>query len=282
MNLDKIIFTTSKGEYNIPNRWELLTPEQFLYLCDLISQYAIGNATISDVHLFFVCKTLGLNPKKIEDTEAMANLTVLADQIDFIFDTSGKINISFLAQLVPQLKTKKRKYKGYEINTEFDTLTCSLTASQFIEAQEIMKSKTNKLPLLAAILYCPTPYSSEKAHELASDFVNVTPNNLHAIALNFQALVSFLFTKTHFSLLSAGKNNEIPEIATGLTETMYNLSADGMGDVNAVKQMPVIEFLTIFRKKLIESVRAMNDAKIDIVEISTKTGLSTQIIKKML
>lgn len=140
----------------------------------------------------------------------------------------------------------------------------------------------DKLPLLAAILYCPAPYSSDEAHRLAEDFTKINPITLQAIALNFQAIVTFLFTKTHFSLLSAGKNEEIPEIATGLTETMYNLSADGMGDVNTVKQMPIIEFLTILRKKLIESVRAMHDAKVDIVEIASKTGLSTQIIKKML
>ena len=282
MNAEKITFKTQKGEFSIPNRWELLTPDQFLYLCALIAQLAAGNATANDVRLFFACKTLGLNPKKITDPDAMANLTVIADHIDFIFDNSGKIKCSFLAQLVPELKANKKKYKGYEVNTAFDTLTCSLTASQFIEAQEVLKAKADKLPLLAAILYCPAPYSSEKGHEIASDFVNVNPMVLQAIALNFQALVTFLFTRTHFSLLAAGKNEDIPEIATGLTETLYNLSADGMGDVNTVKNMPVIEFLTILRKKLIESVRAMHDAKTDLLVISNKTGLSTQTIKKML
>ncbi|SFK31849.1 hypothetical protein [Proteiniphilum acetatigenes] len=43
-----------------------------------------------------------------------------------------------------------------------DTLTCSLTAIQLIETQEALKGGVSKLPLLAAILYCPTPYSSEK------------------------------------------------------------------------------------------------------------------------
>ena len=283
MNSEKIIFKTPKGEYSIPNRWELLMPDQFLHLCALIAQYAIGKASQHDVQLFFVCKALGINPKKIKDEGAMANLVVLAEQIDFIFEKNGKVNICFPAQLVPRLKAKKQNYDGYEVNTAFDTLTCSLTASQLIDAQEVLKANADKLPLLAAILYCPHPYSGEKAHEIAPDFITVNPLVLQAVALNFQALVTFLFTRTHFSLLSSGKKTDaIPEIATGLAETMYNLSADGMGDVNTVKQMPVIEFLTILRKKMIESVRAMHDAKMDIIEISEKTGLSTKTIKKMI
>jgi hypothetical protein len=127
------------------------------------------------------------------------------------------------------------------------------------------------------------PYYSCDAKELAVGFAKINPLILHAIALNFQALVTYLFTRTHFSLLAAGKKTDpIPEIATGLAETLYNLSNDGLGNIETIKQMPLIEFLIILRKKLIESVKAMHDAKIDLVEITEKTGLSTKIIKKML
>lgn len=282
MNAEKIIFHTPKGEYAIPNRWELLTQEQYLYLVALLTEYGFQKASEHDVKLYFACKTLGVNPKKIKDSEATANLIVLAEQVDFIFNSSGRVNACFIKQMIPKLELGRRKYHGYEINTSFDTLTCSLTAAQFIEAQEVLNSDTNKLPLLAAILYCQAPYSSYNAHELASKFINANPIHLQAIALNFQAFITFLFTRTHFSLLASGKKETLPEIATGLSETLYNLSADGMGDINAVKQMPVIEFLSILRKKLIESVRAMHDAQMDIVEISDKTGLSIKTIKKMI
>ena len=283
MNNEHIYFTTPKGEYSIPNRWELLTPEQYLHLCALIAKFAAEEATQHDVCLYFVCNTLGINLRKIEDEDAMANLIVLSEHIDFIFDKKGKVNICFLAQLIPVLKANSNIYQGYEVNTSFDTLTCSLTASQFIDAQEVIKAKEKTLPLLAAILYCPKPYLGEKAHALAKDFANVNPLVLHAIALNFQAIVAYLFTRTPFSILAQSKKNDpIPEIATGLSETLYNLSNDGLGDIEKIKQMPLIEFLTILRKKLIESVKAMHDAKMDIVEIADKVGLSTQIIKKML
>jgi hypothetical protein len=159
MDNETIYFTTPKGEYSIPNSWELLTPEQYLFLCALIAQFAAEKATQHDVQLHYVCKILKINIKKITDADAMANLIILADKIDFIFGKDGKVNICFLAQLVPKVRlSKKLRVSSYDINTEFSTLTCSLTASQFIDAQEVLKSNastplSNQLPLLAGILY---------------------------------------------------------------------------------------------------------------------------------
>lgn len=286
MNSEKILIGIGKKQLAIANRWELLFPDQFTFLVGLLSQYALKNATMDDVRLHYVCHALGVDLTKITNPEAMSNLIVIADQIDFIFNESGKLNICFLKQLVPFLKTMHGRWNGYTVNTSFETLTCSITAAQFIDATELANSNADKLPLLAAILYKPLysnePYSSEKAHEFAKEFTTANPLDLQAVSLNFQALTTYLFTKTHFSLLSSDNKKSIPEISTGMLETMLNLSTDGMGDVNTVKQMPVIEFLTILRKKLIESVRAMHDAKIDIVKIADATGLNTKTIKKMI
>lgn len=279
---ETIVIKTANKRVNIPNRWELLNSDKYLYLIALLTQFALKNATVDDVRFHYVCHVLGVQPSGITDPEAMANLIVIADQVDFIFDSSGKINLCFLAQLLPVLKIKNRRWPGYQVNTSFGTLTCSLTAAQFIDAKELLNGSADKLPLLASILYCPDPYLSEKAHKLASKFKTADPLLLQAVSMNFQALLTYLFTQTHFSLLSTGTRGEISEIATGMTETMYNLSTDGMGDVSAVKQMPIIEFLTILRKKIIESVKAMHDAKIDIIKISESTGLPIHIIKKML
>lgn len=277
MNTPYITFRTKKREYRVPNRWKLLSPDLFEYLVLLLAQMSLGRIDANIVRILFVSRVFGINLRKIKDPDAMSNLKVIADQVDFIFDEKGNVNACFLAQLVP----KFGRYKGYRIKTDMDMLTCSLTAIQLIEAQSALKGRENQLPLLASILYCPAPYSSEKAHDIAHRFND--PVKLQAVALNFQALVTFLFTKTHFSILASGKGyDHIPEIATGMIETLYNLSADGMGDVRTVEQMPVIKFLTILRKKLIESVKAMHDAKMDIVEISEKTKLDTKLIKKML
>lgn len=282
MNLRQIKLHTGTREIIVPNRWDLLSPEVYLFVVALLSEYSSGNASIDDVRYHYVCRSLNLDPAKITDPDAISNLIVIADQVDFIFDESGKLNGSFLAQLVPDIKIKKKKYTGYTVNTAFDTLTCSLTAAQFIDATGLMKDRSSKLPLLASILYSPLPYSSERAHEMAAEFEVLPPVLLKAISLNFQSVFTYLFTETQFSLLATKNKEDVPEISTGMLETMYNLSVDGMGDVKTTKQMPVIEFLTILRKKLIESVRAMHDAKVDMVKIIKATGLNSKIIKKML
>lgn len=282
MNAERIEIKTKDKTVSIKNRWELLNRQEFIYLVTLIALYAIKNISKSDLKLFYVCNALGLDPVKVKDEDGLNNLIIISEQIDFIFDKDNKLDICFLAQLLPEVKIGRKKYTGYTVNTDYNTLTCSLTAAQFVDAWELIKSKSDKLPLLASILYSSMPYSSAKAHEQAKVFEKVDPIMLQAISFNFQALVNYLFTKTHFSLLSSGKTNDIPEISTGMQETMYNLSVDGMGDVNSVKQMPVIEFLTILRKKLIESVQAMHKSGIDILKIINATGLDSQTIKKML
>ena len=281
MNAEQIKFYTADNlEYSIPNRWELLTPDLFLFLAQKLRMYSVGMISMEEVKLLYVCKLLGID--KMTDDEATANLIILSEQIDFIFDSEGRIKSCFLAQLVPFLEVNDQKFQAYKINTSFDTFTCTLTALQFIEANEILNSKTRQLPLLAAILYTPLPYSSVKAHELAEDLAHLDAVVLNAVALNFQSLVNYIFTKTHFSVLTAGEKKTSAEITTGMEETLYNLSSDGMGDVASVEQMPLIKFLTILRKKLIESVRAMHEAKMNLVEISEKTGLPTTILKKMI
>lgn len=282
MNLSKIEIKTDKKSVTIPNRWELLSKKQFLFLVALMVQYAAKSITVSDLKLFYACNMLGIDFDKVKEIEGVENLIIISEQIDFIFDKEGKPNICFLAQLIPSLRIRMCRQPGYSVNTLYDTLTCSLTAAQFIDAWELLKSKSNKLPLLASILYSNLPYSSQEAHKDVRKFESVHPVILQAISLNFQAVVNYLFTKTHFSLLSSGTKNNIPEISTGMLETMYNLSADGMGDVHSIKQMPIIEFLSILRKKIIDSVQAMHKSKIDLLKISEATGLDSTTIKKML
>ena len=91
-----------------------------------------------------------------------------------------------------------------------------------------------------------------------------------------------MFTRTPFSILSAGKDEPLPAICTGMLESLYNLSQDGIGDLTTVERMDCITYLIILRKKLIESVKTMRDYKIEKTEISEKTGLPIKIINKIL
>lgn len=188
----------------------------------------------------------------------------------------------FCKQLVPEVIVNDEVYPAYSIDTSFNVLTCSLTALQYIEARTLMGKSVNMLPLLAAILYYPGTYSSGGAHRLASVFAKLPEYELQAIAFNFQSFNNYLFTCTEFKLLTASKEGNGSAISTGALESLYNLSNDGLGDITAVEQMNVIKYLTILRKKVIETVRSMNSMKMEKVDIEKETGLPIHIINQIL
>lgn len=192
------------------------------------------------------------------------------------------VDSCFCKQLVPFIEIDDEFYSSYKIDTRYGYLTCSLTALQFIEAKALIGCTKDKLPLLAAVLYYPEKYSSEGAHELAERFAHVPDSTLVAIAFNFQAFVNYLFTKTQFRLLTEAKETRQSNIVTGALESLYNLSADGLGDIDKVEQMNVIQYLTILRKKLIDTVRSLHAAKMENVDIEKETGLPICIISQIL
>lgn len=315
-----INFTTPAGEYSIANSWEALSPEGFIGICADLSRMAKGQTSVMEIRARHVCRSVGLDPEKLSDPAAFENLSLLAEQVDFIFsimypDNNSALSLVdpmdrpfylktpphripgpmgaylsrlnyhyvldavFCRQLLPVVTVKDRSYSGYRIDTSYDTLTCSLTALQYLEA----RANRNHLPLMAAILYCPEPYESEKAHSLSSQFSELHEDTLDAIALNFQSFDNFLFSRTPFSLLTAGSSTpESKAITTGALESLYDLSSDGYGDIGTVESMNIVKYLTILRKKLIEAVRAMHRAKMEIIKIHQETDLPIGIINKIL
>ncbi|MDR3119653.1 MAG: hypothetical protein LBU44_09635 [Mediterranea sp.] len=196
-------------------------------------------------------------------------------------DYKFTLDCCFCRQLVPVVKVDDEFYYGYRIDTSFNMLTCSLKVLQYIEVHRIM-GKPDMLPLLAAILYHPDTYSSESAHQLAEKFATLPAHELQAIAFNFQAFNNYLFTQTEFSIFTAGKDEKPSAITTGALESLYNLSSNGCGNITVVEQMNLIQYLTILRKKLIDSVHRLHAVKMQKADIAKETGLPIHIINKIL
>lgn len=226
----------------------------------------------------------GLSPKERQlckkiPPERLTSLPIARylSRLDYHF----VLDLCFARQIIPTIKAGNATYAGYTIDTSFNVITCSLSALQYIEARSLI-GQTDKLPLLCAILYHPGAYNTQSAHLLSRDFARLPDSLLQAVAFNFQAFNNYLFSHTHFSILTAGQPSEQSSISTGAIESLYNFSADGLGDLNTVEQMNIIQYLTIMRKKIIDAVRTMNDAKIDLPEIEKKTGLPITLISKII
>ena len=193
------------------------------------------------------------------------------------------VDLCFCVQLIPAIRINAQEYKGYSIEKSFGTLTCSLTALQYVEAQALIDKGEDSLPLMAAILYYPEKeYNSERAHILARQFSKLPLELLTAISFNFQAFNNYIFSKTSFSLLSKFIDKPKRPITTDASDALYDLSKEGLGDTHQIEQMNVLTYLKILRKKTISAVHDMKGFGWDKAKISEEVGLPISVIDKIL
>ena len=272
--------------FTLPNRWEGLTQEQYQRLVKDLLNMAAGKLAPGMVRVRLLCDLMGWRVSKIRDDETMATLISLSQRLTFLFnhDDMGNflVNLCFCAQLMPKVVVDGHTYEGYRICTDFNQLTCTLTALQYLEARALISQSNDSLPFMAAILYYPGTYNSERAHTMAKEFAKLPEHILTAISWNFQALNTFLFTKTEFSLLAKFKEKTPAAITTDASDALYDLSSDGLGNNQEIEQMNVLTYLRILRKKTIDAVRQMRGLKMDTPTISIETGLPIEVINEMI
>lgn len=286
--MKKTISVRANGKvYEIPNSWELLTSDQYLKLIELLSLMENGQYPPGAVKCLFLCYMMKWDLNRIKrDEKVLENFMSIASQITFIFqekDDKFVLDLCFCRQQLPLIFIDKKAYYGYDINTDFQSLTCSLTALQYIEARQLLEMGEESLPLLAAVLYFGKgQYSSEKAQKLALQFRKLPANTLRAIALNFTAVNNFLFSKTEFSLLTKFLPQKGSCITTDATDALYDLSKDGLGNANQVEKMNVLTYLRILRKKTIEGVKSLNASGMEMAKIADEVGLPLEIVKQII
>lgn len=286
--MKKTISVRANGKvYEIPNSWELLTSDQYLKLIELLSLMENGQYPPGAVKCLFLCYMMKWDLNRIKrDEKVLENFMSIASQITFIFqekDDKFVLDLCFCRQQLPLIFIDKKAYYGYDINTDFQSLTCSLTALQYIEARQLLEMGEESLPLLAAVLYFGNgQYSSEKAQKLALQFRKLPANTLRAIALNFTAVNNFLFSKTEFSLLTKFLPQKGSSITTDATDALYDLSKDGLGNANQVEKMNVLTYLRILRKKTIEGVKSLKASGMEMAKIADEVGLPIEVVKQII
>ena len=286
--MKKTISVRANGKvYEIPNSWELLTSDQYLKLIELLSLMENGQYPPGAVKCLFLCYMMKWDLNRIKrDEKVLENFMSIASQITFIFqekDDKFVLDLCFCRQQLPLVFIDKKAYYGYDINTDFQSLTCSLTALQYIEARQLLEMGEESLPLLAAVLYFGKgQYSSEKAQKLALQFRKLPANTLRAIALNFTAVNNFLFSKTEFSLLTKFLPQKGSSITTDATDALYDLSKDGLGNANQVEKMNVLTYLRILRKKTIEGVKSLKASGMEMAKIADEVGLPIEVVKQII
>lgn len=306
----------------IPNSWYKMDDKQFLPLMDDVVSMAAGIKSVAMVRLNYILRNLGIDYKVSDDDACANLALIAEkvtfpflicypdndaaleglDESSYLrckkiapnrltgisisnylkrLEYRYTLDLCFLRQFLPKVRIGSHTYNGYRIDTDYDMFTTSLTALQFLEARECLEGQ-ERLPLLAAILYSPAPYDSAVAHSMMKEFEKLDKATQYAIAFNFRAIVNYLFTKTDYKLLTAGKPGAQKSITTGAMESLYNLSSDGYGNLNEVENMNLLQYLGILRKKIIDSVRQLHAAKMESVKIEEETGLPLFIIQSII
>ena len=263
MNWDRRRFRTEEQIANLVSISEQLT---FLFQIN----YPDNNAVLDgmDSETYELCR-------RVDPFRLHLPIARVLRRLDYQY----VVDLCFCAQLIPAVRVKEHTYQGYTVEKGYGMLTCSLTALQYIEARELIERGEKSLPLMAAILYYPSPqYDSERAHALAHEFEILPPQLLTAISFNFQAFNNYLFSKTHFSLLSKFKPRPDHPITTDASDALYDLSKEGLGDALQIEQMNVLTYFKVLRKKTIDAVRDMKGFGWDKTKISNEVGLPISVI----
>ncbi len=284
--MDEIVFTAKNQQLTISNSWEGLTPAQYIHLVEWLQQMTLGEMSYDEVRLHLLCDVAGWDLRRVKDEDALANLLAMAERITFPLTADGdrlELNLNWFAQLLPSVVIGGTAYRGYRADMKHGALYCSLTALQYIEARELINRGAQTLPLLAAILYCPGDYDSGKAMQLADTMARLPATTLSAIQWNFLAVHTFLMTRPPFSLLTRFEQKpSTATIVTDSTDSLYDLCADGVGNHREVELMNMLTYLRLLRKKTIDGVRQMRQAKMDTPTISTETGLPLEVINEII
>lgn len=317
MNQDIRIIVKGR-EYSIPNTWEALTPKVWLGFVQNLQRVESGLMSIGELRIRLLCDIMGWQWHKMHDETQIANLVVLSERLTFPFriqypddnaalrqlsnqqyaqairqepehidapwadalrtlDWHYQPDLCFFRQLLPTVWIGAVQMFGYKADNHHGALSTSLTALQYIEACEALSEE--QPARLAAILYAPEPYNSNQAHALADDFAHLKAVELQAIRMNFQALCTFLFTRTPFSLLTKfEKSDRLKAITTTMADALYDLCADGLGNSSEVEQLNLLTYLRLLRKKTIDSVRQLHGMQMDLAQIANETGLPIETI----
>ncbi len=315
------------NEYSFPNKWEELSPDQYMKLVPLLNLFWAGEISLMEVRTSWFKQIAGLEGIKVPKdriAQVADNIYTASRQFNFFYkiDYDGKTD-SFPADirrllektapddllddsaevryastlkygykpdsvwaknLIPSISVKGTALEGWKVSVDGDALTSTLTALQFLQGNDILTRLTKNrrrqdIALLCSILY-PAPDGSDIS---VADYDTLEDNILFGVVQNFQAFVSFIFTRTQFSILWAtGKvKKRSRSVSISQTDALYSLSKSGYGSYEQIERMPMTTYLSIVRADMISAIRSLVDSKMTLDEIAERVNLPIEIINKI-
>ena len=168
-------------------------------------------------------------------------------------DHSIRLDAVWAKNLIPAIDAGCREYSGWDARIEAGMLITTMTTRQFTQGYDLLLAIGNGYARSSMLLLAALLYGIDAHGEDSGDLELLDDDLLQAIVLNFQAFVSFIFTKTHFSVLW---NCDLPakpnrKVSMSMSEGVYALCNKGYGNYDQVENMPLMTYLSILRADLI-------------------------------
>lgn len=220
-----------------------------------------------------------------------------------------KPDLVFAANLIPVIGRRRHTLNGYTFEVSDNILVTSLTTSQFIDAQtvalEIQETgKESLLNLLVAILYGEPKnsnlwphdslrderpdrkyiYDAQRSSLMAKKLDWLDLETKKAIFINFNAIQSYLITRTKYSILfnapdSTSSATEKPKHNLGLGSVAHSLIKSGYEDI---ENSNLVKFFEIMYNELVGNVTTLHRQGITIDKIAEQTGLTISKINQII
>ncbi|MBI9052464.1 MAG: hypothetical protein JEY96_01520 [Bacteroidales bacterium] len=284
----------------IKDKWEELTPKEYLFVVKLLAFASMGKFDIDEFQEMYLMFIAGYKPSRLRSPEVReeinSNIYMLSQQIDFFFRKNEKgrteFNINFTKNLLPEFRFNHKKYTGPEFYlSDLGDVRTNLKAKPFIDAQEyynlyLQTQNTEALNMLVAVLYgnYKNGYTTFEAQKQGEKLVKLDFNIKYGVYTFFRALLHLITTRTHLGILfrkHKKDNSSDDKISLGLSETVYSLIKSGYGSEKEIGNMLFTKYLEALLKELKDSIQNAIAAGKKPFDIAKDRGIPFEIINQL-
>lgn len=282
----------------LPECWEDLTPEQYVYTVTRLLELMAHQCTLVDFHIALLLKFTGYRPSiRLRPTRPEVkvvineNLVRLSELITFPLRTGHKgteVNNLFRRNPLPEIRIRRTKYKGKQFDIGI-VLRTDITAREFADAFDAVRAFAETrseecLNTLCAILYPALPDHTKNMNSgHYREFYRVNYAIRYSILIWFTGIVQYFSEHPIYRILFSGDRQEedTARISLGMGETIMHLSLSGFGAKTEMENISLVDYFDLqvkSVKKMIADARAQG-AKTE--DIAKHTRLSYNLIEQL-
>lgn len=313
---------TINEKYTIPERWEELSPTQYLEVAKILSSMYREGIDYHTLKISLFLALTGVKNVHPENELWCENVFRITEHITFpykfvypdekfqLFDASTqrylqkhlptdtsdpqtRVAAKLKRHIVPDLCFSKQlldslpesHYQGYTFDVAGEIVITSLTAAQYIDANTILQQihSNNDLSLLPHLVQILyCPYPYSSDLAEKLSLTKERQETLEAVMYNYMGIVEWISNLSKYDILFHPPVKESGKNLLGQNSSLYNLSSKGYGTLTQVGELPLFSYLDLLLKQTIDAVHQLKSLGKKKSEIAAELNLSIQQINTIL